>query len=498
MDKHSILSSSSFGRRVAEEETEQLAAYFVETDHWRKLFTGETDIVYGAKGSGKSALYSLLLSKSEELKANGIISVAAENPRGAPAFKDLLLDPPATEREFVNLWKLYFATLLHGLLVDQGIKNKFVSEIGASLQREGLVRGSLTLSAILSSVIGYVKGALRPKELEGGVELDPITQLPVGFSGKIIFSEPASTSGDSEFRSVDRLLQLANSALFEGNKKAWILLDRLDVAFADNLDLEASALRALFRVYLDLLSNSQIQLKIFLRSDIWERITSAGFREASHITRHLTVKWNRNSLLNLMVRRLLHNPEICTAYGVSEELGREPIADQEKFFYRVFPDQIDTGINKPNTIDWLLSRTRDGSKSNAPRELIHFMNCLRDSQVNRFELGSEPHPDKTHLFARIAFKDALPEVSKVRLEQTIYAENPKLKPLLEALKGEKTAQSPATLAGIWVKSQDEAIQLAASLVEIGFFEQRGNRQAPEYWIPFLYRDSLDLVQGSAE
>jgi hypothetical protein len=343
-----------------------------------------------------------------------------------------------------------------------------------------------------------VKGALRPKELEGGVKLDPITQLPVGFSGKIIFSEPASTSGDSDFRSVDRLLQLANSALSEGNKRAWILLDRLDVAFADNLDLEASALRALFRVYLDLLCNSQIQLKIFLRSDIWERITSAGFREASHITRHLTVKWNRNSLLNLMVRRLLHNSMICTAYGVSEELGRNPIAEQEKFFYRVFPDQIDTGMNKPNTIDWLLSRTRDGSKSNAPRELIHFMNCLRDSQVNRFELGSEPNPDKTHLFARIAFKDALPEVSKVRLEQTVYAENPKLKPLLEALKGEKTAQSPATLAGIWAKSQDEAIQLATSLVEIGFFEQRGNRHSPEYWIPFLYRDSLDLVQGSAE
>jgi len=135
------------------------------------------------------------------------------------AFKDLLLDPPATEREFVNLWKLYFATLLHGLLVDQGIKNKFVSEIGASLQREGLVRGSLTLSAILSSVIGYVKGALRPKELVGGVELDPITQLPVGFSGKIIFSEPASTSGDSELRSVDRLLQLANSALLKATRK---------------------------------------------------------------------------------------------------------------------------------------------------------------------------------------------------------------------------------------------------------------------------------------
>jgi hypothetical protein len=498
MDKHTILSSTTFGRRVAEEEIEQLASYFVETDHWRRLFSGDIDVVYGAKGSGKSALYSLLLSKTSELKANAILPVAAENPRGAPAFKDLLLDPPATEREFISLWKLYFAALLHGLLVDNRIRNNYTNEIGLSLQREGLVRGSLTLSGILSSVIGYVKRALRPKELEAGIELDPITQLPVGFKGKIIFSEPASTSGDSELRSVDRLLELANLALLDSNKKAWIMLDRLDVAFADNQDLEASALRALFRVYLDLLSNSQIQLKIFLRSDIWDRITATGFREASHITRHLTVSWNRNSLLNLMVRRLLHNAEVCSAYQVGEELGRDTITNQEKFFYRVFPDQVDTGINKPNTIDWLLSRTRDGSKINAPRELIHYMNCLRDAQVNRFELGTEPLPDKNHLFARIAFKEALPEVSKVRLEQTIYAENPTLKPCLELLRGEKTSQIPATLSVIWGTSEDEAIQRAISLVEVGFFEKRGSRQAPEYWVPFLYRDALDLVQGSAE
>jgi hypothetical protein len=199
-----------------------------------------------------------------------------------------------------------------------------------------------------------------------------------------------------------------------------------------------------------------------------------------------------------MVRRLLHNPSICSAYEVDETLGREVIANQECFFYRIFPDQVDTGINKPNTIDWLLSRTRDGSKINAPRELIHYMNCLRDAQVNRFELGSEPLPDRSHLFARIAFKEALPEVSKVRLEQTLYAENPIMKPWLEALRGEKTSQTPATLSLIWGISEEEAVQRATALAEVGFFEKRGNRQAPEYWVPFLYRDALNLVQGSAE
>jgi hypothetical protein len=285
MDKHAILRETSFGHRVAEEEVDVLASYFVETDHWTRLYRGDIDVVYGPKGAGKSALYALLLSKGSELFDRSILLVPAENPRGAPAFRDLLLDPPATEREFVNLWKLYFACLLHGLLVEYGVKSDSTSQLERALQRESLVRGSLSLAGVLSSVVNYVRRALRPQAIEGGVELDPITQLPKGFSGKIIFSEPAKGGADPELRSVDSLLELANAALSGANLSAWILLDRLDVAFSENVELEANALRALFRVYLDLLAFSQIQLKIFLRSDIWARITAEGFREASHVTR---------------------------------------------------------------------------------------------------------------------------------------------------------------------------------------------------------------------
>ena len=498
MDKHAILRDTSFGHRVAEEELDALASYFVETDHWNRLYRGDIDVVYGAKGAGKSALYALLLSKTSDLFDKGILLVAAENPRGAPAFRDLLSDPPATEREFVNLWKLYFACLLHGLLVEYGIKSDATTQLEHALQREGLVRGSLSLAGVLSGVVNYVRQALRPKALEGGVELDPITQLPKGFSGKIIFSEPAKGNADPELRSVDRLLELANSALAVAKQRTWILLDRLDVAFSENIELEANALRALFRVYLDLLAHPQIQLKIFLRSDIWARITAEGFREGSHVTRHLTIEWNRNSLLNLVVRRAVHNSAICAAYGVTDTIGRTPVAEQEKFFYVLFPDQVDVGPNKPTTLDWLLTRTRDGTKVNAPRELIHFLNCLRDVQVKRFEVGDEPLPEEDQLFARLAFKEALPEVSRVRLQQTLYAEHPDAKPWLENLKGEKTLQSPDTLAQIWRVARQDAEQRATALVAIGFFEQRGTKQAPEYWVPFLYRDALDLVQGAAE
>lgn len=498
MDKHNILRETSFGHRVAEEEVDVLASYFVETDHWNRLYRGEIDVVYGPKGSGKSALYALLLSKTTELFDKNILLVPAENPRGAPAFRDLLLDPPATEREFVNLWKLYFACLLHGLLAEYGIKGDATSQLELALRREGLVRGTLSLAGVLSGVVSYVRKALRPQAVEGGVNFDPITQLPTGFTGKIVFSEPAKGSADPELRSVDHLLGLANTALSGASLRAWVLLDRLDVAFSENVELEANALRALFRVYLDLLAYPQIQLKIFLRSDIWARITSEGFREASHVTRHLTISWNRNSLLNLVVRRALHNSAIRVGYGLTEAVGRMTVGDQEQFFYSAFPDQVDVGPNKPTTLDWLLSRTRDGTRVNAPRELIHFLNCLRDVQVRRFELGDEPTPEEDQLFARVAFKEALPEVSRVRLEQTLYAEHPDQKLWLEKLKGEKTLQTPETLAQVWGLSTEEATERAALLSDVGFFEQRGTKQTPEFWVPFLYREALDLVQGTAE
>lgn len=498
MSKHAVLQSVSFGQRVAEDETKQLASYFVETDHWNRLFRGEIDIVYGPKGSGKSALYALLNTNSGALFDRSILLVAAENPQGAPAFRNLLVDPPASEREFVGMWKLYFATLLQGVLAEYGISNPSAKQLEHALQREGLIKGTLSLAGILSSIAGYVRSALRPQAIEGGVEIDPVSQLPKGFSGKIIFSEPTKAGSDPHLRSVDKLLELGNVALRDAGLMAWILLDRLDVAFSENFDLEANALRALFRVYLDLLAFPQLQLKIFLRTDIWARITAEGFREASHVTRHLTIEWNRNSLLNLVVRRAAHNASIQKEFGITTEIGKSLVPQQEAFFYSIFPDQVDVGPNKPTTLDWLLSRTRDGTKTNAPRELVHFLNSLRDVQVRRFEVGAEPEPEQNQLFARVAFKEALPEVSKVRLEQTLFAEHPDQKPWLEKLKGEKTLQTPDTLAHIWSIGPEEALSRAAALIAIGFFEPRGTKQAPEYWVPFLYREALDLVQGTAE
>ena len=94
MDKKHTLMNATFGSRVAEDETEGLHSYFVETEQWRKLLAGDVDIVFGSKGAGKSALYSLLVAQKETLRlGRRVVILAAENPRGTPAFRDLTMGP---------------------------------------------------------------------------------------------------------------------------------------------------------------------------------------------------------------------------------------------------------------------------------------------------------------------------------------------------------------------------------------------------------------------
>ena len=137
------------------------------------------------------------------------------------------------------------------------------------------------------------------------------------------------------------------------------------------------------------------------------------------------------------------------------------------------------------------------SKRPAPRELVHLLLAARDEQLRLFQLGSADPPDE-QLFDKAAIRAALPIVSKARYVQTLCAEHPHLKPYLEKLEREKTEQNPESLATLWKLPVDRAVDVAEKLVEAGFFERRGHKEFPNYWVPFLYREALDLVQGSAQ
>lgn len=492
-----VLKASTFGNRTAEEEREKLHEYFVKTEQWRRVFSGEVDVVYGPKGSGKSAIYSLIVQNQDALFDRDILIVTAENPQGAPAFQSISNDLPKDEFEFVNLWKLYILTLCGQAIKDYGLSGEKCKKVVSELEFANLIPATFSLAKALRYAFDYVKQFTRPASLETELKLDPNTGLPIGLKGKISLREPGAAQAGRGIVSIDDLFSTANEALKEANQSVWILLDRLDVAFADKPEIEILALRALFKFYLDTKSNRFITTKIFLRSDIWSEIAKSGFREASHIEKSLEIKWKPEDLTNLVVRRALSNQAICTFYKLDKELVLANYKSQENFIFQMFPQQVETGPNKPNSFGWVLGRTKDATQRSAPRELIHFLNELRDVQINRLEMGERP-PVEGRLFEQIAFKDALPAVSKVRLEQTLFAEFPAMKPYIEALREQKATPKIGNLALVWGTSEDEALRIASQLEEVGFFEKIGSNPDISWRAPFLYRPALSLIQGSAE
>lgn len=496
-DKRAVIEDVTFGGRTAEEESQQLARYFVETEQWRTVWQDEVDIVFAPKGGGKSAIYSMLVSREGELFDRNVVLVPGENPTGATAFESIQIEPPTSETEFVRIWRLYFLVLIVEELERYDVHAEKLRLIRKALATIGLTEGVKQKRTIIVRVREALSKYFNPDSLEAGLNIDSTTGLPIGFTAKVTFDEPSIEQERAGIVSVDRLYEDVNEILIGQDLRVWLILDRLDVAFTASHDLEANALRALFRVYRLIEPLSQLRLKIFLRSDIWAQITEGGFREASHITRDMNLIWNRANLLRLIVQRVIQSKLLVEALGVQPEDVIASSEAQQEFFDQVFPRQVDAGSNKPATFDWALSRTEDGKNIAAPRELIHLFTTVRDRQLARLDTGQAAIAQDLY-FESQSFRDAHPEVSDTRLQKTIYPEYPWLREWLEALRGQRTLQDAVSLQGLWGTEKSETDERIRRLVDIGFFEQRGAVAERTYWVPFLYRPALEMVQGTAD
>lgn len=497
MTKKQLLENLKFGERIAEDEKQELTKYFVSTESWRKIKNGDTDIVFGAKGCGKSAVYVSVTNNSEELfRLNRVLTISAENPRGETVFKNLVSDPPTSELEFIGLWKLYILALVIKACDEQEYEHKNLVEVKKALESIEIIPKSYEISRIFSRAVAKMKMLFERGAPEIDLSFDDNTGAPkLGLS--IVAGEPTSEQERLGYRSIDYFLGLANRALNDLDSETWILVDRLDVAFLDSPEVEANGIRALFKVYLDFKKYESINLKIFLRDDIWRSVTKSGFREMSHITRYINIVWSEDSLMNLVLYRLLNNSSLIEYYGIDKDEVLSSIEKQRELFYRLFPKQVDVGAKKRRTFQWILSRLRDGKGVVAPREVIHLLNAATHIQLNKLQIGRNDI-EGDQLLSRQSIREAMDQVSSVRIEQTIYPENPSLKPYIEKLRGEKAENSRGSLRKIWGTDDFETSEAISGLVDIGIFEERGSKVEPKYWVPFLYRPGLGLIQGSSD
>lgn len=413
----------------------------------------------------------------------------AFNVAGQPVFYELTRSEVLTEGEYNSLWKAYILSVVGNYLLEVLGPEGKLRDVQEILELAGLNVGDYRPESVFQRLRTTFKAFFRPKEASGSISLLE-NGLPI-VSGKIV-PDYGEETDDGGFIPYEYALNLLEQALEEIGLYVWVAFDRLDEAFQGAPAHEVPALRALLRVYLDLNHLRHVRLKLFIRNDLFGRVTAGGFVNLTHVnSRRLELEWSPQDLLDLLTRRIVENSEVMAALGLQpEEVSSD--AAREALLARIFPEKVDAAANKPTTWNWMLSRIRDGQDVRPPRNLIDLVEFARLTQL-RTDERQKTEWAGAPLIERESIKHGLTRLSAARVEDTLQAEFPNLQLYFELFRGGKAEQNRESLA-LLLGGDGAELQTAIDLlVRCGFLERIG-----ESWkVPMLYRDGLDITQGKA-
>jgi hypothetical protein len=483
-----VLRHLDLGNAIAEFDS-ALERYFVETDLFRKLYRGEIDIVAGDKGTGKTALFRVLHQRYASIPEMARVEVVpAFNIAGNPIFQRINEGDLLTEGQYQTLWKAFFLSLAGNWVLQlyEGVLTETMEELERLLVETGLRSADDEAATIFSTVLNLFRRLMRFSAVEGGASVTA-EGLPI-VTGRVEFNTEAPTdpetqvliAHDDAFRILDRALQ-------EVDLELWLVMDRLDEAFAGLPAAEVPALRALLRTYLDLAPYEAIRLKLFLRKDLFSRIISGGFVNLTHVNaRKQEIVWDEESLYNLLFLRIRENEKFMKMLAVDKD-------NADAVFNRIFTEQIDPGERKPSTWRWMMSRIRDGNDVKPPRNLIDLAKKAQEAQLRREEREHLEYQVDAPLVSSDSVKNALSALSKQRIEDTLLAEAGEEAILVERFRNSKAEHNEATLGALLKADGETLTNQIRFLRDIGFLELVGS----SYKVPMLYRDGLGITQGRA-
>lgn len=489
MKASELLKKLDFGNSVAEFD-EQLDAYFVETQIYSDFIDGKYDIVSGDKGTGKTAIYRIVRDKHSEIsQLSDVDLVAGFNDSGNPVFQRLSQSSLLQEGEYITVWKSYITSLLGNYILNafEGCHTAKMAELDQVLTAVGLRSKDATASTIFSQLTNLLRSFKNPNKAsikfsvtENGL---PVVAPTLEFSSVETHDEGAQVVVNS-----DDAMKLLNYTIKEAETNVWLVLDRLDEAFAGYSQIEVPALRALFRVYLDMQAYSNIKLKLFVRNDLFRKVVRGGFVNLTHVNaKRIQIKWHPDDLYALLCRRIGERPEFVEAYG--DVLG----GVDPDLFTKVFPAQVDIGKKNPTAWNWILGRIKDGNGIAPPRNLIDFVNKAKEVQARREERDPREYDHSMPLIEAESLRRALSELSEQRVQDTLLAESGEYAAVIAGFKNGKAEHNTESLLEIIQTDVTRSRDIIEELEAIGFLEKTG----ATYKVPMLYRSGLRISQGKA-
>jgi hypothetical protein len=425
-----LLQSFSIGTSTAENDP-LLETAKIETQEYNDLFNQDRiDLVRGAKGSGKTALYRVLyLLREYALKNMNMLMAFGVETEGDPLFKaHAKTFEKFTEQEFESFWYSYFVYLAVQVLSErkENLSQESIALLETVIEMYGpegkaIFNRRLTIRERVAGWLEFFERN-RIKSLETGMRAEasqpgvysvaPTIKVELAPEEKgvgRIFSEGMAAK--------DLLIRIADDAKL----RVWILLDRLDEVFLRRSEAEARGLRALLRAAYKF-SQPSLRIKLFVREDIFETLAAQGFTALTHAADRASgvMAWSERDLLRLVAKRLASMPVIAPYYG----FDAAKIDLDEDYRHEVFSQVFPKKIGKQHAWDWLMSSLADGKNTVTPRDVIDTLNHARNRQLRILDVSRK---SQHTLIEEEALKDALSDLSRDKRDKYLSAEFPHLR-----------------------------------------------------------------------
>lgn len=372
------------------EQDERLKEYFLKTRNYENALLGTKSIIIGRKGSGKSAIFTLL---EDELEESGVLVIPITPDQYSwNALRDYRESGIQELQAYTNAWKITLLSAVVCKLNDAKLVSK---------------------SSELVEYYKYMKDAYIPSKdtsfLTDNI-IDKIKPLLKGIKTQWIWIE----SGSSEISPTPiRIIEEIKKILIRdwpNEKKVRILIDRLDDSW-DASDKSKNMIIGLLKASNDVNASfgGKIIITVFLRSDIYDNLF---FDDKDKLRQYEeTLIWNRDNLKAVVAERV----------RVSLKLDE---TNPDKIWKRVFSEEIYRSKASPEK--YIIDRT-----FKRPRDIISFVRFAIEVAIQNGHckiMRDDTRLAEERYYSHSKYDDLIIEYQK---------QFPKIKQLLDSFSGSR-------------------------------------------------------------
>ncbi|MFJ8031250.1 P-loop ATPase, Sll1717 family [Streptomyces sp. NPDC096032] len=330
------LSQLDFGAPAAERDIERgLEDYFVESEAYRRVSSGEKTIILGNRGSGKSAIFQVL-AKRAKAAGNHVISLAPEDYSYELLSKTMAAEGSGSWAK-LGAYAVAWKYLIYVLVMKEVSRKGMRLRKGAASKIYKYVRDNHSTADMskLSALISYLKRleGIKIGKYEAGVKTRELEKL-------------------YKLEEIHHLLPALQEVL--AKEKVYVLVDELDRGWDSSEDAQ-SFVAGLFQACVSINTlHPNLRVYVSLRQELYDNIP-ALYEDAQKYRDLLeTIDWTEEALLSLITKRMRHS---------LDSLSR--IREDDECWGAVFSSVL--GYRRNRSFNYMVDRTLY-----RPREIIQF------------------------------------------------------------------------------------------------------------------------------